>query len=597
MAGKIKVLPEQLSNKIAAGEVVERPASVVKELVENSLDAGSSRISVEVEEGGKRLIRVIDDGEGLGREDAKLAFERWATSKIYQEEELHSISTLGFRGEALASIASVSRVVMITKVEGALAGTRVKIEGGKILEVADAGCPQGTDMEVKELFFNTPARKKFLKSTNTELGWITENMNRFTLGFSEVDFKLIHNGKSLLRASAKMSPLDRAVEALGGEVKGNLFPVSFSTGKYVISGYISQPDYNRASSKGLYTFVNHRYVQDRVINHAIIEAYRDLGQRNRFPVAVIFLEMPLELVDVNVHPMKREVRFRDQNRVHDAIVSAIQNTLREAPWVKDKTEGEIEKDPDITSRRREYRKGVQEALAKYSFQEKETITKKGFPKKYQLKIKSDEQYAPELTYPDRKEGFYSSLQIIGQAANTYIICQSSDSLFLIDQHAAQERITFVHLKEGYSKTKIARQSLLFPETMELGYQEAKVLEKHQEELKELGMELEHFGGNTFIIKAVPELLSNANYRELIRDLIDELSNDIKSKRLEDKIDEILILMACHSAVRANQPLTDREIESLLQSLDEVEYSSNCPHGRPVVKEISFKELEKMFNRR
>ena len=598
MTGKIRVLPEQLSNKIAAGEVVDRPSSVVKELIENSLDAGSSKIQVEVEEGGKRLIRVTDDGEGLEKEDASLAFQRWATSKISREEELFSIRTLGFRGEALASIASVSRVVLTTKVESSLVGTRVRIEGGKVQEVADAGCPRGTEVEVRNLFFNTPARRKFLKSTSTELGWITEIMNRLTLGFPEVDFQLIHNGKVLLRAPSTLSPSDRAAEALGGEVSGNLFPISFTSGSYVVSGYTSQPNYTRASSKGLYTFVNHRFIRDRVINHAILEAYRDLGQRNRFPVTVLFLEMPPELVDINVHPAKREVRFRDPNRIHGAIVAALRNTLREAPWIKSRPTVEIGgKLISRTSRVKEYKKGVQEALAQYSFQDKGISPKGAFRRKYQLKIKSDEHYTPEPSYPDREGGFYSSLQVIGQAANTYIICQNSESLFLIDQHAAQERIAFVRLKEGFSRAKLARQILLFPETIELSLQEAKTLERHQEELRGLGMDLEHFGGNTFILKAVPELLSKANYRELIRDLVDELSTNLKSRKLEERIDEVLILMACHGAVRANQALTQKEMESLLNALDEVEYSSHCPHGRPVIKEMSFKELEKMFNRR
>jgi DNA mismatch repair protein MutL len=597
MAGKIKVLPEQLSNKIAAGEVVERPASVVKELIENSLDAGSSNIQVEIAEGGKGLIRVIDNGEGMEKEDATLAFERWATSKISREEELFSIQTLGFRGEALPSIASVSRVVLTSKVKGALVGTRVRIEGGKMQEVSDFGCPLGTEVEVRNLFFNTPARRKFLKSTSTELGWITETMSRFTLGFPKVGFQLTHDGRELLKAPSTLNSLDRAVEALGGEARGNLFPISFATGKYVVSGYISQPNYTRASSKGLYTFINHRFIQDRVINHAILEAYRDLGQRNRFPVVVLFLEMPSDLVDINVHPSKKEVRFQDPNRIHGAIVAALQNTLREAPWIKGKPLVEIEGKLGETERVKGYKKRVQEALEQYSLQDKGISPRGGYGRKYQLKVKAGEHYKPGFSAPDRKEGFYSSLQVIGQAANTYIICQNSESLFLIDQHAAQERITFVHLKEGFFSTRIARQTLLFPETIELSLQEAKALERHQEGLRGLGMELEHFGGNTFLLKAVPELLSKANYRELIRDLIDELSINLKSKKLEDGIDKILILMACHSAVRANQPLNQKEMESLLNELDEVEYSTHCPHGRPVIKEISFKELEKMFNRR
>ncbi|MEW6616725.1 MAG: DNA mismatch repair endonuclease MutL [Thermodesulfobacteriota bacterium] len=563
MSSKIKILSESLANKIAAGEVVERPASVVKELVENSIDAGAKEIIIDIKAGGRRSIRVLDDGEGMDGDDALLAIERHSTSKIFQEEDLFKIKTMGFRGEALPSIGSVSRMRITTKPDDSLAGTCIYSEGGKIKDVSEAGCPKGTTVEVNNLFYNTPARLKFLKTDNTELGHIVDVVTQTTLANPEIHFKLLHNDKIIINAPITKNLLNRMTAVLGRDVYENLYEVLLTQEAIDIRGFISQPNFTRSTGRAIYTYVNRRFVRDKVVNHAIMEAYRTLIMKNRYPVVILFINMPVHWVDVNVHPTKREVRFKEQQKVHGLIVEALQATLRKAPWIKERLVIPYET-PPVDSKVEDHHHRIAESPVRYS--------------------------SSPLPL------FFSSLILISQVNNTYILCSCDEGLILVDQHAAHERVIFELLKEEYMNSSVVSQGLLVPQHIELGYREARFLEKHISKLSEVGLEVEPFGGDTFMVKSVPQILINKNYRQFILDIIDELYSYDKSFKLEESVEKILILMACHGAIKANQRLSPREIETLLQQLDSIGSSTNCPHGRPILRKITYQEIDRMFKR-
>lgn len=430
MPGKIKILSESLANKIAAGEVVERPASVVKELVENSIDAGAKEIIIDIKAGGRRSIRVMDNGEGMEGDDALLSIERHSTSKVFREADLFRINTMGFRGEALPSIGSVSKMRITTKPDGSLAGTNVYSEGGKIKEVSEAGCPKGTTIEVNNLFYNTPARLKFLKTDNTELGHIVDVVAQTALANPEIHFKLLHNGKVIINAPITKNFMNRMTELLGRDVYENLYEVLLTQEAIDIRGFISEPNFTRSTGRAIYTYVNRRFVRDKVVNHAIMEAYRTLIMKNRYPVVILFINIPVHWVDVNVHPTKREVRFKEQQKVHDLIVEALQGTLRKAPWIKERLVIPYEI-PPVDSKVEDHRHRIAEAPSVYS--------------------------SSPLPL------FFSSLIPISQVKDTYILCSCDEGLILVDQHAAHERIIFEALKEGHLKSNVVSQGLLVPQ--------------------------------------------------------------------------------------------------------------------------------------
>jgi len=593
---KIKILPEILSNKIAAGEVVERPASVVKELVENALDAAGSRISIEIEKGGRSLIRVSDNGKGMSRDDALLALERYATSKISRDEDLFAISTLGFRGEALPSIASVSRFVLVTKDETSAAGTEISIEGGTIKRVSDVGAPAGTMVTVGQLFFNTPARRKFLKTVNTEMGHIADTVAGFALGRPEVQFRLVHNRKELKSWPAAANHVDRVVDVLGREVKNDLYRIEFDDNAVSVAGWVSSPRITRSTSRGIYIYVNGRFVRDRVIRHALVEGYSGRLMKGKFPVAVLFIKVPYDQVDVNVHPAKHEIRFAQQNRVHDAVAGAVAGTLRfgdRSEWVTKKSPAE----PPPTARHQ-----IAEQAAHYGRPQKEFPFQHPASSVYepatsnQQPATSNEQPATSTQAPLWKEKRFGDLRMIGQVHNTYILCESSAGLILIDQHAAHERILFEQLKRRSEASKAASQKLIIPETIELGYREAQILTELVSDIDNLGLEIEPFGGNTFVVKAVPAQLANREIKPLVIEIVEKMAEIGFAPGLEKALDECLILMACHGAIRANQELSDRQIKGLLDQLDQCDNPSYCPHGRPIWIRWSLKALERSFKR-
>jgi DNA mismatch repair protein MutL len=599
MKEQIRILPEQLCNQIAAGEVVERPASVVKELVENALDAYASKIVVEIEAGGKRLIRITDNGCGMDREDAFLCLERHATSKLRSEADLFHLQTLGFRGEALPSIAAISRLRLRTRTADSLEGWEIQIDGGTVRHAEATGMPVGTLIEVRNLFFNTPARRKFLRRDETEAGHISDMITKLALACPQVQFQLVNNGRRQIDLNRQKNLAERVAGLLGRSVLKDLLPVEGALGGMRLHGLISQPSLNRSATGSQFTFINGRYIRDRLVQHALREGYRHLLMKGRHPIVVLFLEMAPEQVDVNVHPTKHEVRFRDQSVVHDFIVQTLQNTLRSddpqlpAPaFVKPCStipDKEVWSSPPPPLNTAEpviaQATAVGEGRGNYSAIQQQEVND-GFD-------------SPDLLSVDplnKSVGYYASLRVIGQFCDSYILCQDEQNLLLIDQHAAHERIGFETLRGQYRDHGVERQGLLFPLILDFDHREVATLKEHQAELQHFGFELECFGGNSFVLKGIPQMLGDAEAEKLIRDVVAELISFGSSSLVEERIEQLLVLMACHRVIRANQQLSRSEIDYLLRDLDQVDFSGHCPHGRPVVQRLSLVEIERMFKR-
>jgi DNA mismatch repair protein MutL len=581
----VQVLPDALANQIAAGEVVERPSSVVKELLENALDAGATTIFVDVQEGGRRLIRVVDDGVGMSRGDAALCVERHATSKVRDVEDLRSIITLGFRGEALPSIASVSRFRLVTRADGDIAGTEVKIDGGAAALIKDAGGPIGTRVEISDLFFNVPARLKFLKRNATEMGHITGLLTAAALGYPHVHFRLSHNGRVSLDHPVAPNLKQRIFQVLGGATTQRLHAVQLDD-TLRVRGFISEPTHTRTNQRGLHTFINGRWVRDRVVNHAVVSAYGNLLERGRYPHAVLYLHLPPDEVDVNVHPAKAEVRFVQAGRVHDAIVGACRATLARTPWVGGGTS---------TSPLMETRAPV--PFDVYGLRHKGGAR----PGSRNPVIVPVTLHRPELPLEGEevaggKPAFFRRLRVLGQADKTFLVCEGTDGLYVIDQHAAHERVGYERIKSGYCETRLARQQLLFPLQLEFSPQESTSLVDHQEVLGRLGFDVEPFGGDTWQVTSVPALLSRADVSRLVRDVVAELIELGQVTLMEAHLELLFSTMACHSVIRAGDVLNDEEIRALLEQMDEVDLGANCPHGRPVFVTVPFSELARKLHR-
>ncbi|HEY5674576.1 MAG TPA: DNA mismatch repair endonuclease MutL [Malonomonas sp.] len=604
---RIQVLPEELCNKIAAGEVVERPSSVVKELLENSLDAGASDILIELESGGKKLIRISDNGCGMSRQDAFLSLERHATSKIRTDTDLFALQTLGFRGEALASIASVSRLRLRTCASDDGLGQEVYAEGGAIKRADELGLPRGTVIEIRNLFFNMPARSKFLRKEQTELGHAADVVTKQALANPGVSFRLKHNDRTLLDLRREKGVRERVAALLGRSLLTDLLEVDRQAGDDLqLSGLISQPQLTRSAASHIYTFINGRYIRDRVVQHAVMDGYRHLLMKGRYPVVVLFLQIDPAQVDVNVHPTKHEVRFREQALVHDFIVQALQQTLRPADWVAQAQQHEIEDsaetavDATVIAPPTAYaasRERVSEAQVSYQAAAERPLPPVVPAPENTMSITSVPPPAEQFALPvtDGK-GFFSSLQLLGQYHQSYLLCQDGDDLLLIDQHAAHERIGFEKLRKSYGSGTLASQSLLFPEILELDFRSAAALNENCQELERLGFEIEPFGGKSFALKTIPQLLPNRQAGQLVIDVALELERIGRTGQLQESIDEILILMACHGVIRANQALSAEESRALLRELDQVDFKANCPHGRPVLQRLTLTEIERKFRR-
>lgn len=620
---KIRILPENLSNKIAAGEVVERPASVVKELVENALDANSDRITVEVKSGGRSLIRIADNGEGMNRDDALLSLERYATSKIFTDQDLFAINTLGFRGEALPSIAAVSKFELITRQATSDIGTRIFVDGGKIKAVEVVGAPSGTMITVKQIFFNTPARRKFLKTVPTEMGHVADTLARIAMGRPDVHFRLLHNGKAVKEWSASSDPALRVADVLGTGIRDDLLSVEGSGPGVKVAGWILSGHTTRSTSQNIYIYVNNRFVKDRVIRHAVIAGFSGRLMKGRFPVAALFVKVPPDQVDVNVHPTKHEVRFSNQKGVHDAIENAVTATLR----ASDRSGWEYRPAPPTASSIGEENYAdnrpplhSERFLAKQrATAEMNTISdprsnnppptgsKKETPSPHEGVHERIPAYvsAPNLSgagsLPGRADQLwdskpFSELKVIGQFYDTYIVCEADQGLVLIDQHAAHERVAFEALKRAAAETHAPAQRLLMPETLELGYRQAAALDNLQSVLARVGFEIGPFGTNSYVISSVPALLAQAEAAPLVREIVEKYVAVGIPEDPGQILDPCIELMACHSVIRANQALTPEQLKALLRQLDDCDNPSHCPHGRPIWISWSVNELEKLFKR-
>ena len=573
--GKIRSLSPEVVGKIAAGEVVERPASVVKELLENSLDAGSRSIKVEVQGGGRKLIRVTDDGEGMTAEEARLALQRHTTSKIEFVEDLFALHTFGFRGEALASIAAVSRMKVSTRKEAELAGVELQVEGGVVRHSAEAGVPGGTSIEVRDLFFNLPARLKFLKSSGTEMAHIGEILAKTALANPQARFQLFHEKKLLSAYPLRQEPSARLVEALGDDTAGKMFPFHGRQGELHVEGFAGEPDLNRSNSRGIYLFVNRRPVRDRLLTHAVMEGFRNLIPANRYPVAVLFVDIPPSEVDVNVHPSKWEVKFSDSETVHRSVIRAIRAMLEEIPWLKTSP--------------RERPEGVKEPQGLYGALGREASLPVSWTGSLRARPRPEsEDESPEGSPP---------VSFLGQIQDTYLIFVSPDGILLLDQHAAHERILLEELGKDLSGGNLSRQGLLLPEVVELASAEAEIIQEHLGDLGRMGFELEPAGGRTFWLKSTPQILSPEDPLQLLREMIREISSWQKGADLEQFFDPLLKMMACRGAIQAGRAMGRQEAQALLSDLQKCRFPSHCPHGRPTLLRITPSDLEKMFGRK
>ena len=621
---RIRLLSETLSNQIAAGEVIERPAAVVKELVENALDAGATRIDIDLAEGGRGLVRVRDDGSGMSRPDAELSLLRHATSKLRSKDDLFAIATYGFRGEALPSIAAVSRFALLTCEAGALAGSRIEVEGGTVVSVADAGAPRGTTVEVRDLFWNVPARKKFLKRAQAEQAQSLEAVLRLAIPRHEVTFSVREGERVLLRLAAgpaEAALASRAEEALGREVRGNLLPFSAEVRGIRAHGLAGSPSIAHGSARGIWLFVNGRAVRDRSLTHAVLRAYGEVLPHGRYPSALVFLEVPPAEVDVNVHPAKAEVRLADGRAAWEAISAALGAVLASGAWLHLRG-GTHAVAPTRTyalagSPESEQATRVAEALTRYGQRPHREEPRRwepsaGGPRGEEPRRWEPSAGGPRVEEPCRWEPqppaqpsllapapFFAGLRYLGQLHRTYLVCEGPRGLVLIDQHAAHERMNYQRLRRAAAEHPSPAQPLLFPHLVELSPKAAALLGEATGALASIGVEVDFFGGSSAAVKALPAPLAKLDERALaalLVDLAEELQTHGRGESLEKLRDALLARAACHASVRAHDALAQGEAEALLAALDGTDYGARCAHGRPVVAEWPEQELAKRFGR-
>lgn len=616
---KIKQMPDILANKIAAGEVVERPASVVKELVENSIDANSKWVKIELEEAGLQKIKIIDDGEGMDEEDAEHAFLRHATSKIKDETDLFHVKTLGFRGEALASIASVSKLTIKTS-EGKQAGTFLKFEGGKLTEKKKSDARRGTEITVNELFFNTPARLKYMKTIHTELGHITDLLNRLALSHPEIRFEAMHNGKGLFRTTGSGDILQVISQIYGMNTARKMLPVKQETLDFSISGYIAKPEITRASRNYITTIINGRYIKSIPLSQAIIRGYHTLLPIGRNPIVVLNINMDPILVDVNVHPTKLEVRFSKDKELFTEIEQLIRNKFREIslipeieqkPKQKEKTfqsTFNFDNNKEVKSNLHNSQPVLKQAYSNHRLEEEIPSTPKEVkkpgeiinePLEMEFHVKQDDidksSQNKEPVHVQTNIQRIPTMYPIGQLQGTYILAQNENGLYMIDQHAAQERIKYEFFKEKLGNPINQLQELLLPMTFEFSKQESIFIEQYKEELRDVGLFLEKFGNQTYIIRSHPSWFPEGFEEEVIREMVEQIMTSEKIN-IELIRESAAILMSCKRSIKANHYLSNDEMFRLLEDLRQTTDPFTCPHGRPIIVHFTTYELEKMFKR-
>lgn len=617
---QIKVLPDHLINQIAAGEVVERPASVVKELLENSLDAGAKKIIVEVEAGGDGLLRITDDGCGMDKDDAVLAFARHATSKISILEDLFRINSYGFRGEAIASIASVSLMTIQTKKAGALEGTIVSAEGGQIRMVKAIGAPEGTQIEVRNLFFNTPARKKYLKNDATEYGHILSTVTSMALASPQVSFKLIHDGKTVFDLPASEDVMIRIRSLLGRDMAENLVPVFYGHSKISLTGFVGKPSIARASRLGQYLFVNGREVKSHVLSYAVKQSFYSLLPKEKYPVFILFFQIDPMYVDVNVHPRKMEVRFSDEKEIFKIVISACGKALENyvlAPKIEDqkpeeKDASQITEQTELSaysSQRVQQSLKLEDHDYEEAYRGAKTMAAVAGAAIVNGSLNGVNEDAIAFTqavtqglYANEQANFTARenddlIQPLAQLAESYILCRQGNSLLIIDQHAAHERIRYTEIVAEFEAKQSVIQQLLTPMQFELSHQEKNILEQNLELFAGLGFSIEPFGGNTFNLTAIPSYMAKHDLLKAIHGLIDDLNNMSVKGDFQSRKEKALTYMACRSAVKFGDKLSMEEMEGLVRQLQTLAQPYTCPHGRPTMAKMDFEELEKRFGRR
>jgi len=632
MADKIQVLERAVAEKIAAGEVVERPASVVKELVENSIDANATRIDVEVRDGGRNRIKVSDNGSGMTPGDASLAFERHSTSKIREFDDLYRIVSMGFRGEALASIAAVSRVQLTTREKGKDLGTKVIIEGGDLLEIEEAGCPEGTTILVNDIFFNVPARRKFLSSFSSEQGTINKLLVRSALANPEVFFTFTNEKKKLFSYPPVENQLLRAEQIYGSTISGRLLEIEKESNEITINGIISHPSLNYSNRTRIFVFVNRRYIRSPLIYKAIQDAFGNIVPPRRFPLAILFLNISPHLIDVNIHPTKEEIKFSQQSIIFPFIKSTIQNRLKEEDTLSiafhKKPEKEYKKENSeiLSLKQSEFSPSIfksdfkllkEEKKAYLSYDEADILLQKEKKGQSHLDISSisvldkpvetgekdsisevdhDIENISELPVKKDKR-VCPAINILGSFKNTYIIASVDNELMFIDQHVAHERINYDLLRRNLDfKTTIPSQSLLLPVTLDFTVYEAEWLKQKLSVFRELGFDIEDFGGNTFLLRGMPLALDRLKKGEFFQEIVKECV--ISEKRITsiDIMNDIMASIACKASIKAGDHLSDLEMGKLLKKLFNTDEPYYCPHGRPVIITFSENDLAKLFKR-
>ncbi len=638
---RIHVLPEHVANKIAAGEVVERPASVVKELLENALDAGAGRIRVQVEAGGKKLIQVTDDGCGMVRDDAMLAFERHATSKIKDAEDLLAVATLGFRGEALPSIASVARLHLETRAADEDAGTVIEMNGGKLLKVEEAGLPPGTSVAVRDLFFNTPARRKFLKAESTELSHIASLVTHYALAHPEKHFELHSSTNALLVAPPVASHADRIYQIFGKDTLEQLLAVAATAplervglpqpppwrreedyqapepGEARLRGFVSRPEVQKLNRNSIFVFVNARLIRDRVVQHALTEAYRNILPPTVFPVVLLFLELPTSEVDVNVHPSKTEVRFRQQQFLHDFVRDTVRAALVGARPVPHFTT-EITAQPSASAALSpgarpmnaneaavgggNFRLAAPPQNQSFRFEPGVSVDASAAVPAAALPVQtltaSSNGCAGAIAVgPDAREvPPISSLRPLGQVRDSFIVAVAGDGLWIIDQHVAHERVLFERVLKQRAGNGVEGQRLLMPLVVELTPAQQAVFTELADELRRNGFEVEPFGARTIAVNTAPAGVDAADVERLLHEVLDERQREEQATNLEAVRTRIAASIACHAAIKVNMPLEVNKMEWLVRELARTECPMTCPHGRPVLLRYSFEEIQRAFKR-
>lgn len=607
----IKVLPESLINQIAAGEVVERPASVVKELVENSIDAGAKNIVVELKDAGKTLMKITDDGCGMASDDLELALQRHATSKIRDEADLWKISTMGFRGEALASISSVSKMIIRSKRAEDVAGTEIQSEGGQMKIKQEVGMKNGTEIEVYDLFFNTPARQKYLKQDSTELGHITSTLNTIALANHGLSFRLVHNGKVIFDLARSSDLISRVADIFGKATGEAMVPIFYGGSAFQIDGFIGKPLLSRSTSQHQYFFVNGRPIQHFLLANTIKTAFHSMLMENKKPVFILNIKIDPALIDVNVHPRKTEIRFEDQQGLIKVVYGCVKVALEKNILIP-KGFTESQRYMSDSFPKDEVRVG-----GSFGVEDGGGVSvHAGFAGKSQdglFKPEFDGESVRAQTCLSGRQAFdfignresqglenlqnKPKIQSITQISNSYIVAEDENGLVLIDQHAAHERVRYEQLIEQFENQEKSVQPLLMALQMNLSNEEVAMIDQNKEIFAGLGFEIEPFGGNSFVVHAVPAFLAKEDIEQVVKGVLDDIANQKNPSKLHGRTEEILTYMSCRSAIKFGQKLSLSEMQALIMQMEKLKRPYTCPHGRPTMISLTLEELSKMFGRK